>query len=269
MPTHYAHLLFGKKVRAALPDDLRTVADAVEDAFLTGLHGPDVLFYHRPLAPDPIRREAFAMHDRPGTQFFEHARQVLRQEDTPIRRSYLAGFFCHYMLDSTCHPLVDTLIEETGVDHNEIETELDRYLLTREGREPFQVDTVAHVHPSQELAAAMAPFYPPATPEQVRRAMGTMKRYVRLTRVRNPVARGVMFGGLRLVGMYASYRGIFLNVEPNGACKEGVQQLADRLEAAVAPTVEQMGRLFAALDSGAALDERLKLTFGGTEDERE
>ena len=267
MPTHYAHLLFGRKVQAALPESLRVVADGAEDAFLTGLHGPDVLFYHRPLAPDPIRREAFAIHDRPGTQFFEHARQVLRQGDSPIRRSYLAGFLCHYMLDSACHPLVDTLIEETGVDHNEIETELDRYLLTSEGRDPFRVDTVAHVRPSAALAEAMAPFYPPATPKEVLRAMGTMKRYVRLTRVRNRAVRGVIFGGLRLAGMYDAYRGIFLNLQPNGACRDGVRQLADRLEETVSPTVEQMGELFAALDGDTALSPRLKLTFGGREHE--
>ena len=267
MPTHYAHLRFGQLVQAQLPPALARMALACPDAYWTGLHGPDVLFYHRPLAPDPIRREAFAIHDRPGTQFFEQARQVLARADTPMGRSYLAGFLCHYMLDSACHPLVDQLIAETGVDHNGIETELDRHLLTQEGRDPFRVDTVAHVHPVPELAAAMAPFYPPATPEQVLRAMGTMKRYVRLTRVRNPAVRGVMFGGLRLAGLYDAYRGIFLNVRANPACRDGARRLEARLEETVTPAVAQMQALFAALDSGGPLDPRLKLTFGGRNDE--
>lgn len=70
MPTHYAHIVFGRKVLQALPEDLSKKVSADQAAFYVGLHGPDPLFYYHPLTPNAVSRLGNAIHDEPGTVFF-------------------------------------------------------------------------------------------------------------------------------------------------------------------------------------------------------
>ena len=79
-------------------------------------------FYYHPLTPNAVSRLGNAIHDEPGTAFFERARSVMHTMATPSRRSYLAGFLCHYMLDSRCHPYIDG---HPSLSHHLIETELE------------------------------------------------------------------------------------------------------------------------------------------------
>ena len=49
--------------------------------------------------------------------------------------SYLAGFLCHYALDSTAHPLVYQLQKDKGYMHMAIEHRLDVIELERQGKQ--------------------------------------------------------------------------------------------------------------------------------------
>ena len=46
MPAAYAHYVFGKKVFQELSGTEKEIIRKGEDAFLLGLHGPDLLFYY-------------------------------------------------------------------------------------------------------------------------------------------------------------------------------------------------------------------------------
>lgn len=259
MPSHYAHLIFGKKVRAAAPADLRELFDRQETLFLTGLHGPDLLFYYRPISPNPVNREGSAIHSRPGSVFFRQGLQVLAQQNTTARRAYLAGALCHYMLDSACHPCVNHYQAAYQVGHHEIETELDRALMEQDGLDPFQVDVAAHIHPTAEVCRTIAPFYPTVSPKQLHSAMAAMKKLCRLARTRSAPLRAGVFAGMNLVGVKA-FQGIFLLPQPRPSCRESTRRLLPLLEETVAPTVVQLERLFS---SAQDLDPRLNLNFEG------
>ena len=49
MPGTYAHYAFGKKVLAQVDDEIKNIILKNMDLFLIGLHGPDILFYYKPL----------------------------------------------------------------------------------------------------------------------------------------------------------------------------------------------------------------------------
>ena len=132
MPSHYAHWYFGGLVRKALPAPLAELVESQPEPFLAGLQGPDVLFHYHPLRTNPVKREGSAIHDRSGLRFFEAARETLKAADTPAARSYLAGFLCHYMLDTACHPLVEEGMAASGASHSSVETDLDRRPATRQ-----------------------------------------------------------------------------------------------------------------------------------------
>ncbi len=260
MPSHYTHLVFGRLVLEALPTALRKTALQAEDAYYAGLHGPDILFYYHPLRANPVSKKGFDIHFRSGLDFFAPAKQILRENPSPARRSYLMGFLCHYMLDSACHPYINQKIQESGVTHAEIETECDALLLREEGHDPLRWDTIRHLKPSPDLAAAIAPFYAPVTPRQIEGAMESMKRCVRLLRATG-LKRAAAFRLMKLAGVYEEYHGMFLSPAPNPLCNDSSDTIKDQMLDTVEPTAVQIRRFLQAVGEDLPLSDRLEPNF--------
>ena len=160
MPSTYAHRRFGANVLEHLPDELRAQLEQNRELYDIGLHGPDLLFYYHAAKSNPVGALGNAMHEEPGRVFFDRARRVVHCEaDRDAALAYALGFVCHFALDSTCHPYVEQFTRESGVTHCEIETEFDNMLLRRDGYDPLKFFTASHIHPSEQNAKAIAPFY--------------------------------------------------------------------------------------------------------------
>ena len=109
MPTTYAHYRFGKEVTEALPRGLQNTIEYHRDLYDIGLHGPDILFYYKPLFANPVNQVGYAMHDRPGIEFFRQASLVMQKaENKEACEAYIYGFCCHFALDVSCHGYADT-----------------------------------------------------------------------------------------------------------------------------------------------------------------
>lgn len=70
MPSTYAHFRFGQQVYHRLPEKLRSQIQPYKNLFDIGLHGPDLLFYYRPLISNRINRIGYAMHNKSGYAVF-------------------------------------------------------------------------------------------------------------------------------------------------------------------------------------------------------
>ena len=106
MPNYFAHLTFGARVLAHLPEDLRTSLEGERAAFDLGCLGPDPLFFYHPATGNPARREGLKMHKCSALPAFRRLRAAV-EECVPMSRGYAAGFLCHLALDSACHPYVE------------------------------------------------------------------------------------------------------------------------------------------------------------------
>ena len=62
MPAAYAHYRFGKEVYKELPENEKEWIREGKDAFLLGLHGPDLLFYYFPLSKNRINQQGVRLH---------------------------------------------------------------------------------------------------------------------------------------------------------------------------------------------------------------
>ena len=133
MPDPVVHVSFGREVLASLPEEVR-------DAILPGpytfaLFGPDVWFLYKPFGRHESRGRR--MHTtKPGLFLMS----LLRRAETAACRaemfSYLAGFCCHYALDSTTHPYVIHVTAEEHVfprSHMSLEHALDAAVMRRDG----------------------------------------------------------------------------------------------------------------------------------------
>ena len=263
MPSTYAHRRFGADVLVQLPRELREKITPYRPLYDMGLHGPDLMFYYRALQSNPVNRLGNAMHEQPGRVFFTRARGVVntaRNKNAAL--AYALGFVCHFALDSTCHPYVERYTRESGVTHCEIETEFDNMLLRRDGYDPLKFFTASHIHPSEQNAKAIAPFYEGIS-EQV--ALDSLKGMIsvhRLLQASNPVKRWVVLTGMKVVGKYDMLHGLVADPQPNPKCVESGKRL-EELYAQALPLAETLILEFVAkLDTDQPLSKAYDHTFG-------
>lgn len=167
MPAIITHDTFAKDLYDKFCSFIGTSRDEAE-AFLLGNQGPDPLFYS---VVNPKLKSAHSlgqtMHKARTNEIlasFGNAVETLPEEEQSIARAYVLGFWGHYLLDSTLHPLVYSFeykVCDAGIprldrkDHREvhavIESEYDEMVLyTRFG------ETVATFDPSKEILRASA-----------------------------------------------------------------------------------------------------------------
>ena len=263
MPSTYAHRRFGANVLEHLPDELRAQLEQNRELYDIGLHGPDLLFYYHAAKSNPVGALGNAMHEEPGRVFFDRARGVVKNEDDRAAAlAYALGFVCHFALDSTCHPYVERFTRESGVTHCEIETEFDNLLLRRDGCDPLKFFTASHIHPSEQNAKVIAPFYEGISEQEALEALKGMISVHRLLQASNPVKRWVVLTGMKAVGKYDMLHGLVPNPQPNPKCVKSGKQL-EALYAKALPLAETLILEFMAkLDTDEPLDKAYDHTFG-------
>ena len=155
MPDVAMHHAFGQEIRDLLPKEIQK--ELRETAFVFALYGPDLWFMYRPGKTRQGRGRR--MHTTKTGAFLtalaERARNGKAKEEV---FSYLAGFLCHYALDSTAHPYIIWQTTETWPTkraHRDMEHALDAKLLMREGIWQEQHPVTDHHFPLLRLPESM------------------------------------------------------------------------------------------------------------------
>ena len=266
MPSTYAHYLFGKKVLAVLPDALASAVRQERTLYDIGLHGPDLLFYYKPLGSNAVNRIGFGMHADPAEKFFVSAAEIVKS-GTPADAAYAYGFVCHFALDAACHSYIENKIRLSGVTHTEIESEFDRSLLTAEGREPLSAVLTAHILPDEAHARVIAPFFD-VTPRQAYKALRSMIFYNGLLRAPHAPKRALVNLVLKISGNYKEMHGMMIAKKPNPACEDSNMRLWKLFQNAV-PEAAALIENFAGYVRGeCALSPAFQETFSFKRDWR-
>lgn len=147
MPAILTHDFFAKDAYGPAMDEVDLVTPDQRDAFILGNQGPDPLFYLviAPKGWDRYKHLGSDMHHDAPSRLLASLRAAVdatEGDDHSTAAAYAAGFVCHYLLDSSVHPLVffwQHGIEQAGVEgldaedgsviHAEIERDLDEMVL--------------------------------------------------------------------------------------------------------------------------------------------
>ena len=235
MPTTYTHYSFGREVLPLLPEAMQQRIAANRSIWSFGLHGPDIFFYRNPFVKNPVSRIGWEMHTQSGEKVL---RRFARLDDGSDRSfAYLAGFLCHFALDSTCHAYIDAQ-KAHGVSHSLLETELDRHFLLKDGLDPVTHDPASHLHPSGEAARAIARFYPQATECEVEQALKEMVLYLRLLTAKTAPKRKLLDGAFRVLKAQDSFGGMVMPRKPVPACQPMVRHLLELYRQSIPLAVE-------------------------------
>ena len=134
MPDVAQHHAFGLQVQSALPREIQEYL--CPDPYVFALYGPDLWFMYQPWKKKQKGRGR-RMHTTRTGEFLTALAEKARSGASPRETfSYLAGFLCHYALDSTAHPYIvwmTTRVHTTSGAHRDLEHALDAALLKSEG----------------------------------------------------------------------------------------------------------------------------------------
>ena len=152
MPTTYAHYKLGREVRKKVSTQVSAIIEEYPGLFQIGLHGPDTLFYYKALSKNKVNSIGYHLHELSGKDFFEKAAVVIKEAKyEKAHLSYALGFLCHFALDVTCHGWVNSQVKAKIADHLEIEAELDRELLIRDGKNPETAILTGHLKSTEKM----------------------------------------------------------------------------------------------------------------------
>ena len=258
MPTTYAHYRFGAEMLRSMPADVRGTAKRHRQLFDVGLHGPDLFFFYRPVFPGKVRRLGRKFHLQTGREFFSRACRNLRPEPSEGGQAYLYGVLCHYTLDALCHPLVVQADREGTARHMQIETELDRFLMERDGiRETHLAATMTL---SDQACETVARFYPGADQRIIRESVRSMAKIRGILEMRSEPARRTLHKALAAGS--ETFRDMIPRESPDPQCALWNEPLWERYRQAAEAFPDMLLRLTALLTYNAPLGEKFDPVFG-------
>lgn len=262
MPAIYAHYRFGAKVARRLEGELKETVTKYHAPFVIGLQGPDIFFFYRPMISNRVVKYGNHLHNISAEPFFRHAVSVVRKRGSASPEyAYLMGFICHFILDSECHPYVAQMIEETGVEHLEIEEEFEKLLLRMDGKDALAYPLGRLVPVDDATAAAIEPFYEGIDQPTVKESLKWMRAIKRLLTAPGDRKQAVLDAALHLTGKYAEAKGLMLHRIDNPKCEESNEGLLRRFDNAVGLAVRMIESFDRSVHGQEKLDPRFDRTF--------
>lgn len=232
MPSIYAHYRFGTALLPTLPADVRKTIQRFRGLYDMGLHGPDIFYYSSPVIHTGADYLGIKFHEQTGREFFSRVCRAVRLERSEGALAYLYGLLTHYCLDSLCHEVIHRLTQQENLQHMELETEFDRYLLEQDGKVPaYAQDLSPHISLTVGECETVSKFYPPAKPNAIRRCVGNMAFYTRLLASPDGVGRTVLEKGIR--ALPREIQGMLMGKTPNAACAIHCDRLMDAYRSAM------------------------------------
>lgn len=266
MPSAYTHYRFGKEVLSCLPKHFRRPIEEYRELFDIGLHGPDILFYYKPLSKNPVNQLGHDMHHQPASTFFQTAAEVWRSSKRKeALQAYLYGFICHFALDSICHPYIEKMVAGGEFSHTELETELDRFFLLKDELDPMTYLPIQHIHPTLETCDVIAECYSSISEKEVRSSLRGMIWSFKLLNAQTDFKRKLILLVMKLTGNAKFMSGLVMKPEANEQCQAYCPLLYSKYLEAVttaASLIQQYGNV---LEHNADLSTRFNQTFDAGE----
>lgn len=239
MPSTYAHYRFGKEVLEKINEDEKKIIERNIELYNIGLHGPDILFYFKPIFKNDISKKGHELHDKAGRYFFLKAAKVIKENKFDEKYiSYTYGVICHFALDIACHGYIDSKALEIGVSHVGIEADFDRELLVMDGYKPLKHCITKHIKPNLENAEIVSDFYEGVDETKIKKALKSIIFYNNILTTPSVIERKFIFALLKIAGAYDDIHEMFIYNEKNPKCIKSTEKLIELYNSAIENAVK-------------------------------
>lgn len=176
MPANYAMHRFGAEAMRTLPEKQQRLMQRCRRLYNAGVHGSDLFFYYRPMVETAVGGLYRSCHAMTGRGFFTRGCEALKNDPSEGGTACLYGLLANYCLNRK----LSELFREQTLPRTELEVELDRYLLSLDGKLPPKTqDISASLKLTRGECVTVALFFPPATAGNVLTAHREMVFWVR------------------------------------------------------------------------------------------
>lgn len=135
MPSFYTHYKFGRDIIKELSPNIKSIVEIDPSLFIFANQGPDIFYFNIGLNLNNDRTGDI-IHDTSFNELSEIIRPVLiKNSARSLHFNYYLGLSLHFLLDSTLHPTVEAMVKD-NYSHIDIESELDRYYLIKDSKDP-------------------------------------------------------------------------------------------------------------------------------------
>lgn len=244
-----------------MPADVRRTAKRHRRLFDVGLHGPDLFFFYRPVFKNQINRMGSKFHRQTGREFFSRVCRNLRLEPSEEGQAYLYGVLCHYALDSHCHPFIIEKSRDGILDHSQIETEFDRFLMVLDGiRPPKEMRLTKHMQLTGQECGVVSRFYPGMQANHIRESLKGMVSIRKTLELPDGPMRSAVIGTMSANS--STFRNMVVKPEPDPMCEALNVPLMERYQQAETEFPGMLLQLGAHLTYNAPLGEEFAPIFG-------
>ena len=260
MPSTYAHYRFGLAMLPLFPGDSRRTIQRFRRLYDVGLHGPDIFYYQLPGIKTSTSFLGIKYHEQTGQEFFQRVCRAIRMEKSEAAQAYLYGVLCHYCLDSVCSPYMKALCTNEEIPALQLETELDRYLLEKDGKVPAcSQDLTPHLRLTPGEWETVAKFYPPATARNVKESLNNMTFVLKLLATPEGARRTVLSKGVMILGR--DFTGAVMGPTANPRCIRHIPGIMEKYREAEEKFPDMLMQVQALMTYNASLDEQFAKTF--------
>lgn len=259
MPNFYTHIRFARETVSQLSPELQNALEAEYHSFLLGNFGPDPLYF----GGKALREKGLSLHNGSGKAALGLYRYSVTA-NKPYARSFVAGYFLHFLLDSRLHPLVYEAMEQTGLTHRNLEGELDRLFLTRDNVAlPVAFPKVSLPEAFYMTAARMAPG---VTPQDYRMGLQNFRRVsLGLSAATGTPLRFAANGLSRISGIQG-LRGAVLAREPDSSAVSWLFRLEGRYQETLKIAPQALKQFLLSMERDLPLSPILDCNFSGKKD---
>lgn len=227
MPNTYAHYRFGQEIIKLLHDDTRKIIEEHMDIFNIGVHGPDIYSFYHTLLNDKMNKLCSREHANPGLVLMEHAAACIREDlaHADAYFAYMYGMICHLALDGYCHGFVNSTRDREKIAHNLQESEFDRMLMKRDGKDPFSYCPGNTLVAKQEYAERIAYVSMDVDARIVKRSVRRMRKWCNFFVAPTIFHRVIIYFGLWISGNYKKRTGMIIKYKENPKCVDTNKEL--------------------------------------------
>lgn len=177
MPAIAAHYYFGQLVFNSLGEKAKRMANCNKPVYDLGLQGPDIFFYYRPFMKNKVNKYGREIHAQKANIFFAKALEKIKKDGDCCALSYLLGFVCHWMLDSTFHGKISE-VAPGPVQHEQLETEIDRQIIVSNySKRPEVYKRYELIKIKPDFVECLHKSYSDLSSSQIKDSVDSMRNY--------------------------------------------------------------------------------------------
>ncbi len=266
MPTTYAHWRFGDQCIKSLPIELQNVINNNREIFDYTVHGPDMFFYYNCLKFNDVNKFGKSLHSTPFRDILERLKQrYLNCDNKDAALSFLLGFCCHFALDSYCHGFIDCVAETGLVTHGKIESQLDRYFMIKDGRNPVKQSWTFALKPNKKMAHIFSQLFTEYDEKMSLKILKAQKFYLNMLKDTNSCKRFILIKLMDLAHAY-EFKELLITDKDDERCKAINLRLEKYFEIALRHYPLLANSMVAYLNEDKPLDEYFHNHFLPKED---